>query len=81
MIDANRATVVPNRVRPAVKHHFLPISEYESCMFAALHAKETLAEVDAIATGRKTRLPRFSLLRGEVALLAERVRHITRGTP
>ena len=68
-----------NRIRPAVKQHFAPISEYETCMFAALKAKEHLAEEAAPTTGRKPRLPRFSLLRGEVALLAERVFQIIRG--
>lgn len=78
MIDAARATVEPKQVRPPILHHFIPISEYESCMFAALEAKETLAEVEAKPTGRKARRACFSSLRGEVALLAERVRHITR---
>lgn len=79
MNDAGQTTEAPNRVRPSVRHRFAPIAEYESRMFDALHAKETLAEAAAEATGRKPRLPRFSLLRGEVALLAERVLHITRG--
>ena len=65
MIDANRAAVAPDRVRPAVKHHFMPISKYETRMFAALEAKEHLAETSALVTGRKPRLPRFSLLRGK----------------
>ncbi len=78
MNDAGQTAAASNRVRPSVRHPFMPISEYEARMFDALHAKETLAEA-AEATGRKPRLPRFSLLRGEVAQLAERVLHITRG--
>ena len=79
LTGADRTVVVPKRVRPTIKTRFVPVEEYENSMFVALRSKESLAEAAAQASGRKARLPRFSLLRGEVALLAERVLHITRG--
>ncbi len=78
LVDASLVSVAPKRVRPSAKHPFTPISECESRMFAALKVQESLAEAQDKANGRKSRLPRFSLMRGEVALLAERVWDFTR---
>lgn len=80
MIGASLTAAAPNRARPAIKHHFIPVAEYEACMFAALNVQETLADASEDASDRKISLPRFSLLRGEVALLAERVLQITSKT-
>ncbi len=72
MIDATQITIAPGRRRPAPSQSFAPIKDYETNLFAALKAREEAAPNPDQIADRKSRLPRFSLLRGEVALLAER---------
>lgn len=80
MNDASRTPVAPNPVRPSARARFTPVSEIEHRLFAKLKTREALVDVAAKVTGRKACVPRFSLLRGEVALLAERVLQLGRGT-
>lgn len=78
IVDAACAAVAPARSKAAKPRNFAPIDECESTMFASLKAKEDLAAAADSARGAKRRLPRFSLLRGEVALLASQVMCIGR---
>lgn len=78
IVDAACVAAVPGRAKAQKPRNFAPIDECESKIFASLKAKEDLAAAAETSSGLKRRLPRFSLIRGEVALLASHVMQMGR---
>ena len=72
---ASHSVGMTARAAPAGHSRFAPIDDCAGTIFAALKLKERRSTDESPVTQRK---PRFALLRGEVAQMAERVFQIAR---